>query len=271
MVGLAQVQAAPLNPFTLLDLPRDADEEMIRRRYRLLARRWHPDRNPDNVMEAERRFKEIAEAYRVLSDPRQRRIWAAQHKVGRKTISYWDRQRADVWSLASQCRVVLYDLARGQADQGWLLWKKTRERFGDIDISRHLSGRDLLDCLFLLAEEHERRGDLEPAFGFYERVYWLQHRKPVMQYFHDETRVRLVSLGEGMLGKSMSRERLRVAVRSLGFALARGERPRLLALLSDRAFELGDLELSRKAERALRRKHWSVRSLKISRSGSNAL
>ncbi|MGE4158658.1 MAG: J domain-containing protein [Planctomycetota bacterium] len=271
MVGLSQGQALALNPFTLLDLPRDADEEMIRRRYRLLARRWHPDRNPDNVLEAERRFKEIAEAYRVLCDPRQRRIWAAQHKVERKTISYWDRQRADVWSLTSQCRVVLYDLARGQANQGWELWKKTCERFGSFDLSQHLSGRDLLDCLFLLAEEHESRGYREEAFCFYEKVYWLQRRRPVMDYFRDETRVRLVSLGEAMLVHCQDAKSLKVAVRCLGFALARGERPRLLAALSDKAFDLGDLVLAQKAERALLRRHKAVKGLKLARARKGVL
>ena len=36
--------------------------------YRRLALRWHPDKNPDNREEAEKRFKEIAQAYEVLSD-----------------------------------------------------------------------------------------------------------------------------------------------------------------------------------------------------------
>ena len=40
-----------------------------------LAVKWHPDKNPDNAAEAEEKFKEVAEAYDVLSDPQKREIF----------------------------------------------------------------------------------------------------------------------------------------------------------------------------------------------------
>ncbi|VDO95271.1 unnamed protein product [Soboliphyme baturini] len=44
-------------------------------RYRQLALRWHPDKNPHNKTESERRFKEIAEAYEVLIDTEKRAVY----------------------------------------------------------------------------------------------------------------------------------------------------------------------------------------------------
>lgn len=57
--------------YEVLGVPRDADQAAIKDAFRRLALRYHPDRNKDPG--AEERFKEIAEAYAVLSDPKKRR------------------------------------------------------------------------------------------------------------------------------------------------------------------------------------------------------
>jgi curved DNA-binding protein len=56
--------------YDVLGVPRDAGQDEIRRAYRKLAREYHPDLNADP--EAEDRFKELGEAYEVLSDPDKR-------------------------------------------------------------------------------------------------------------------------------------------------------------------------------------------------------
>ncbi|MCB9616133.1 MAG: molecular chaperone DnaJ [Sandaracinus sp.] len=58
--------------YEVLGVGRDASADELKKAYRDLARRYHPDRNPDDV-EAEERFKEASEAFRVLSDAEQRK------------------------------------------------------------------------------------------------------------------------------------------------------------------------------------------------------
>lgn len=68
--------------YKTLDVPRTATEAEIKKAYKKLALRWHPDKNPDNPEESNRRFKEISEAYEVLSDEKKRRIYDQYGKEG---------------------------------------------------------------------------------------------------------------------------------------------------------------------------------------------
>ena len=53
--------------YEVLGVGRDADDAALKKAYRRLAMKFHPDRNPDNA-QAEESFKEAKEAYDVLSD-----------------------------------------------------------------------------------------------------------------------------------------------------------------------------------------------------------
>ena len=57
--------------YAALGVPKDADQAAIKKAYRKLARQMHPDHNPDDPT-AESKFKDVGEAYSVLSDPEQR-------------------------------------------------------------------------------------------------------------------------------------------------------------------------------------------------------
>ncbi|KRZ26715.1 DnaJ -like protein subfamily B member 6-B, partial [Trichinella pseudospiralis] len=61
--------------YEVLGIHNESTDQEIKKAYRRLALRWHPDKNPHNKVEAEKRFKEISEAYEVLIDNEKRRIY----------------------------------------------------------------------------------------------------------------------------------------------------------------------------------------------------
>ena len=67
--------------YEILEISKDADGETIKKAYRKMALKYHPDRNQGNK-EAEDRFKQINEAYQILSDPEKRSIYDRHGKAG---------------------------------------------------------------------------------------------------------------------------------------------------------------------------------------------
>ncbi len=90
--------------YKILELPEDASEETIRKAYRRLALRYHPDRNPGD-QQAEDRFKEIAEAYGVLMDPQKRSQYDQWLRAGA-------RQRAATGGFNYSQEEIFQDLFR---------------------------------------------------------------------------------------------------------------------------------------------------------------
>jgi len=58
--------------YAILGVSRDADKQTIRKAYKNLAFRWHPDKNIDNVEQAQQAFQQISDAYQILSDKQKR-------------------------------------------------------------------------------------------------------------------------------------------------------------------------------------------------------
>lgn len=85
-----EVSSPPPSPecvdyYSVLGVSNDSNEEEIRKAYKRLALRYHPDKNSD--ADAEDKFKQIAQAYDVLTDPEKRNIYDQQGET--LNVKHW--------------------------------------------------------------------------------------------------------------------------------------------------------------------------------------
>ena len=116
--------------YRVLGVSRNAGAEEIKKAYRKLARRYHPDVNPGNK-EAEERFKEIAQAHDILSDPERRKLYnefgpegvQAGFDAGRaRAQGEWARQTAGGAAFGEE----------GSGPSGFGRYTNFEDIFGDV-------------------------------------------------------------------------------------------------------------------------------------------
>ena len=79
--------------YEVLGVPKTADDSRIKRAYRKLAKKYHPDVNANNKA-AEEKFKEVQEAYEVLSDKEKRKVYDKFGFAGLDPSMAWSSQNA---------------------------------------------------------------------------------------------------------------------------------------------------------------------------------
>jgi len=186
-----------LNYYDILQVEHQAVLTEIKRSFRSLLKKFHPDCNQDNAAWAAQQTRRLVEAYHVLSDARRRKYHDHQlrlHNLSRPRPTDSASFNGGENSTAGRCRQVLSDLLDGRGRRAIEAYEELRGDRRAFDFYPHLSLKDHLDCKFLLGEEYERQEDLEQALVLYEDVYNEELEGPRLRYFFDEVRERIVTI-----------------------------------------------------------------------------
>ncbi len=190
--------------YAILGVSRDASPEEIKRAYRKKALELHPDRNPDDP-HAEERFKELSEAYAVLSDPEKRREYdAVGQEVFHRQHSPEDILRGfDLSSLFDELGLGAFgfDLGvgrrpgRGRA-RGGTGRRRVRVDLGGFGAGMPQRGSDVEATLRLSFEEAVRGGERQVSLDIGGRTTRINVRIPP----GIESGQRLRIAGKGLAG-----------------------------------------------------------------------
>jgi len=230
--------------YDVLAVHKDASQREIKQAFRRLAKKYHPDTNPQDRQRATRRLNEIIKAYRVLSNERDR----ARYDVIMRANSNSEESKQSTGSLSMQDRAqeMLEDLLSGRGHHALLLYDELRQEKG-FDLAACLSTRDYLDCVFLLAEQCERVGRYTEAAKFYEELYAREKEPPRHRYFFEDVKERIKKLYSRKLPREAKTPEEEIACyeRILEFDLDRSEKAFLLKKIAEVYCRIGKMEKAR--------------------------
>jgi tetratricopeptide (TPR) repeat protein len=171
------------NYYGLLGVTQNASSSEIKRAFREKAKRLHPD---IAGKKAEAGMRKLLIAYEVLSDRARRFEYDRAYSRFVKSPGFdyrtWLRGQGD--DPAGLAKLVFFELLHLEEDEALDIWRKG----GGIHfpLEKYLDREDYMDCLYLLAEELDRRGNGFEAFVLLARLVREERRLPYFRHFMDD-------------------------------------------------------------------------------------
>lgn len=204
------------NYYQILEIERDASESEIKKAFRILAKKYHPDKidindSPDQIEIAKCMFRDILNAYDVLTDEKRkseydRRIQNIERKQ-KKYQSYYDRlNKIDTdWA---KLEMLFHALLHQNYETGISMYEQLCEKCENNGTKwcpdDFFNYEDSRDCEFLIAEAYqnlgfsngessisERHRNIEQAMHIYETLLSAEGQRPCFKHFIREVKDRL--------------------------------------------------------------------------------
>jgi hypothetical protein len=171
------------NYYSLLAVKQNASTQEIKRAFREKAKQLHPDIAGKTAEEA---MRKLLTAYEVLSDRDRRHEYDRAYGRFIKKVDFdyrsWLREQAD--DPASQAKLVFFELLHLEEDAAISVW----DRNGGLDFAmeRLLDREDWMDCVYILAEELDKRERCYEAFTLLTALVREERQRPYFKHFMDD-------------------------------------------------------------------------------------
>lgn len=198
--------------YRILEIGRDATTAEVKQAFRKLAKRYHPDKNPERA--AARRFRSVWRAYTVLRDAKQKAVYdrgllaqegqSPQTRRGHQTAGTGERAASHLSDIEEAVEVLFQALLHCNYETGISLYEQLLQKEGVLRLDAVLSYEERRDCEFLVAEAYERVGFqktgaqaahyCERAMAMYESLLAAEAQRPCFRHFTREVKERLKTL-----------------------------------------------------------------------------
>jgi curved DNA-binding protein CbpA len=168
------------NYYSLLNIGQNASTADIKKAFREKAKRLHPD---IAGKAAETAMRKLLTAYEVLSDRDRRFEYDRAYSRFAKKYDFnyrvWLQERAD--DPASQAKLVFFDLLHLEEDAALDRWRKNGGLY--FPMEKYLDREDWMDCLYIMAEELDKREQYYEAFRLLVQLVREERRLPYFRHF----------------------------------------------------------------------------------------
>lgn len=174
--------------YKILGIDSNASDVDVKKAFRDLAKKFHPDKNPGDEQTAEQKFKEIVSAYQVLIDREKRRNYDLTLKRINKEAEI-NANRS--YKMAGNdektlCHIILIELLRPDKRKAMQLYEEFLAKIPNFGFDKYMSDADSRDCEFLLAEAYHQIGKLDHAEVLYKKLLEKEEKRAYFYHFTQE-------------------------------------------------------------------------------------
>jgi curved DNA-binding protein CbpA len=228
------------NYYHVLGVGYDSSPQEIKKAFREKAKHLHPDIAGEHASEE---MRQLLTAYQVLSDTNRRYEYDRLH-TQKDSFNYRSFLKKQTNDPAAQAQLVLIDLFSGEEEDALDRWKL----FGGLQfhLEKYLSRDEWLDCIFVLAEELEKRHQYYEAFILLFTVVKEERQRPYFKHFTEDIEIFLKELTRHKLKSTVDAPTyLDCLKRLLSLGFPAQEEARWLRSMAETFVTLGDIPAAR--------------------------